>query len=145
MNRNMSLSLSLSHIHTHTHTHTSVNTTALILNITYLFNITYKREWLFSKHYSSKQWVAQTGGRQPGFGVTVSSKVLAHVLPTHNQVGPQVLCKTIISCHNTEQHRKPGKRNSPVPSRTHVHLSIWGRFRIIKSQNDITSATHFLK
>jgi hypothetical protein len=39
-----------------THTqlrHTSVNPTALMLNITYLLNITHKREWLFNKHYSS--------------------------------------------------------------------------------------------
>lgn len=45
---------------------------------------------------------------------------------THNyHVGPQVLRVNFTSCHNTEQHWKPGKGNSPVPSRTHVHLSIW--------------------
>ena len=71
------LSLSLSQLQ-----HTAVNTTALILNITHSFHIAHKREWHFNTHYSSKQWVDQTGGRQPVFSVAVSSHVLAHALPT---------------------------------------------------------------
>jgi len=80
-------------------------------------------DFLTSITAQSNEWSRLVGGSLAG--VSVSSKVLAHVRLTHNnQVGPQGLRKTIISCHNTEQQRKRGKGNSLVPSHTHVHLSI---------------------